>query len=121
MPLSEYEQRVLAEMEKHLFEQDPELASALREDATPRRDKKRVVLGVTIAICGFGLLIAGMATQQIWLGMLAFLVMLAGALTAILAPTVMGAAGGAKFAQHDVRQQGGSFMDTMQKRWESRE
>ncbi|MGQ4508048.1 DUF3040 domain-containing protein [Dermabacteraceae bacterium P13128] len=121
MPLSEYEQRVLAEMEKHLFEQDPELASALREDATPRKDKKRVVLGVMIAICGFGLLIAGMATQQIWLGMLAFLVMLAGALTAILAPTVMGAAGGANFTQQHGRQQGGGFMDTMQKRWESRE
>jgi hypothetical protein len=74
--LSEHEQRVLEEIEKHLLEEDPEYGRRLRE-ATPRRDSIRLLrLSVLAVVLG----LAGLAafTVQIAFGALGFLLMLAG-------------------------------------------
>lgn len=79
MPLSEHEQRLLEQMERALYADDPKLASALRGSGARARDHRRLVLGGVGLLAGVGLLIAGVATE-IWpLGVLGFLVMLGAA------------------------------------------
>ena len=80
MPLSEYEQRVLAQMEQQLRDADPELAQSLQVPARGRLDVRRLSLGILVALIGIGALIAGVAADQIWLGVLGFVGMLVGAL-----------------------------------------
>jgi len=79
MPLSEHEQRLLEQMERALYADDPKLASALRGSGSGARDHRRLVLGGVGLLAGVGLLLAGVSTE-IWpLGVLGFLVMLAAA------------------------------------------
>ncbi|MDO5701224.1 MAG: DUF3040 domain-containing protein [Bowdeniella nasicola] len=82
MALSEYEQRVLAEMEQHLRADDPRLAQSMGSSA-PGWDVRRVSLGILGLIVGLAGLVGGVATGHIWLGVLGFLIMLAGVLYAL--------------------------------------
>ena len=90
MPLSEYEQRVLAQMESQLRDADPKLARSLDSPATI--DLRRLSIGVGIGIVGLCVLVAGVATSQIWLGVLGFIAMLIGALAASYGATLGGLA-----------------------------
>ena len=88
MPLSEHEQKMLDEMERQLFADDPKLARAFRADDRPRHDRRRIGLGLLGVAVGLGLLVLAVALPAIWLGVLAFLIMLAGAIFAITAPAI---------------------------------
>lgn len=128
MPLSEYEQRVLAQMEQQLRDADPDLAQSLQAPSRGRIDVRRLSLGILVALAGVGALIAGVAAYQIWLGVLGFGGMLAGAL---LATTLTKDAKGAKNAagqpgRPSSGRPGGSrgaggFMARQQERWERRQ
>lgn len=111
MPLSEYEQRVLAQMEQHLRDADPGLEKSLTSRGT--LDVKKLSIGILGTIVGLGVLIAGVATSEVWLGVLGFVAMLGGVLYA----TTGRPAGHAKPA---ARRTGG-FMDRQQERWEKRQ
>ncbi|WP_328587574.1 DUF3040 domain-containing protein [Serinibacter arcticus] len=80
MPLSEYEQRVLAQMERQLSSDDPKLAQTF--SGGPRRTS-RVVLGCLIVLAGLGMLVGGVAQHMTWLGILGFLAMFGGVLVAM--------------------------------------
>jgi hypothetical protein len=87
MPLSEYEQRVLAEMEQQLSSDDPKLVTSLATPAAPRRG--RIAIGVLVALVGLALLVVGMTVSLIWLSLVGFGVMFVGgylALTSRKAP-----------------------------------
>lgn len=74
MPLDDHEQKILAEIERQLYEEDPELARAVRGIGTPSPLAQRLsalgaVLGLVVVIAffatntvvaflGFGLLVA---------------------------------------------------------------
>jgi hypothetical protein len=78
MPLSEYEQRVLEQMERQLRSDDPKLASALHG-----RGGSRVRVWVLAAIgglAGLGMLIGGAAAPLPLLGLAGFVVMFASVL-----------------------------------------
>ncbi len=78
MPLSDREQRILEEIEKNLYDEDPRFARRSRR-ATPRFDRsKRARVGAIIFVLGLATLIAFFATQQILVGVLAFGGMVAG-------------------------------------------
>ncbi len=78
MPLSDREQRILEEIEKNLYDEDPRFARRSRR-ATPRFDRsKRARVGAIIFVFGLATLIAFFATQQILVGVLAFGGMVAG-------------------------------------------
>src|SRR5699024_2438524 len=81
MPLSEYEQRMLAQMEEQLHADDPRLAEALGEPGGP--DLRKVALGSLVAIVGIGALVGGVAQGWIWLGVLGFVAMAGGLLLAL--------------------------------------
>lgn len=79
MPLSEHEQRLLEQMERALYQEDPKFASSLRDGATRRGSRRLLALGVVLVLGGIGALIAGVASTLVIVGILGFVLMLAGA------------------------------------------
>ncbi len=113
MPLSEYEQRVLAQMEEQLHSADPGAATSL--PGGPRRiDIRRLSLGILITLLGIGALVAGVAIGQVWLGVLGFVSMLLGALLGMTLTS------GTISAPRKKREASG-FMDKQNERWERRQ
>ncbi|MDO8120922.1 DUF3040 domain-containing protein [Isoptericola sp. b490] len=84
MPLSEYEQRVLEQMERQLRSDDPKLASTLYgRGGSPVR---RWVLAAVAGVAGLGMLIGGAAAPLPVLGILGFAVMFGAVLLMFSAP-----------------------------------
>ncbi len=123
MPLSEHEQRLLDQMERQLYADDPKLASTLRGAAAGMHNRRQLVLGGVAVILGMGLLVAGVAAPFWPLGVLGFLVMLGGGwlasagwqLRASGKPT--GPATGTSPSKAKARP---GFMDRIEDRWERR-
>ena len=82
MPLSEHEQRVLEQMEQALYAEDPRLASQLKRPAAgggaAGLDRRRLALGVLVALAGLALVVVGVMSSMIWVGALGFLAMVMG-------------------------------------------
>ena len=79
MPLSEEELRLLEQMEQALAQEDPKFVSTLRGSSLERAARLRTIAaGVAFAL-GIAMLMGGAISQQTWLGILGFVVMLASA------------------------------------------
>ncbi|MGW7354643.1 DUF3040 domain-containing protein [Streptomyces sp. Z26] len=83
MPLSENEQRMLEQMERALYAEDPKFATALEGSELRTYTRKRVYQAVAGFLVGIALLMAGMVAQQIWISVVGFLVMLGCAVLAV--------------------------------------
>lgn len=118
MPLSEYEQRMLQEMEQQLRSDDPRLASTLADRSRP--DIRRLSIGVLLLLAGLGGLIGGVAAGQVWLGVLGFLAMLAGVMLAISRPRGAGKARGKRRPAAGRPSGGAGFMQRQEQRWDRR-
>lgn len=80
MPLSEKEQRILDELEKQLSSDDPTLAHQFGEPENASSfNTRRIALGGGVIIAGLALLIFAVSLPAVWLGALAFIVMVGGA------------------------------------------
>ncbi|GHG41560.1 membrane protein [Sinomonas cellulolyticus] len=75
MPLSEHEQKMLEQLEKQLHEEDPKFADSMGADALRTFSTKHIVLGVLGVIVGILVLLTGVSIQNIFVGVLGFLVM----------------------------------------------
>ena len=115
MPLSEYEQRVLEQLERDLGS-DPKLGSAMARASRPRSRYVWAVIGVLV---GLGVVVTGAVTQMMIVGIAGFAVMLAAAIWALLAPRPSAkgatASGGARPAKGRK-----SFMSRIEERFERR-
>ena len=132
MPLSEHEQRLLEQMERALYAEDPKFATSMRNPRTIQGNKRRVALGVVAFLAGIGLLVTGVATQMVVVGVVGFLAMLGGiwlvvsSLTAAeQKPAQPGApaAGGTPRPGRPTRgraRSGESLADRMEQRWRRR-
>jgi hypothetical protein len=127
VPLSEHEQRLLEQMEKALYAEDPKLASTLRGSHLRPTDRRRLILGVLGILVGLGLLLAGVMTPVWGLGVIGFLVMLIGAWYAIHRPASAAtgpaaAPGGSsgRSTKRSAKSSKGSFMDRLEQRWDRR-
>jgi hypothetical protein len=78
VPLSEHEQRLLEQMERALYAEDPKFASSLRSAGPRPGSRRKAAVGVLTALVGFGLLITGAATSIVVVGVVGFLAMLVG-------------------------------------------
>ncbi len=78
MPLSEHEQRLLEQMERALYAEDPKLASTLRGADLRAHQRRRIIVGSLGFLAGLGLLLAGV-TAGWGLGLAGFLLMLISA------------------------------------------
>lgn len=129
MPLSEQEQRLLDEMERHLLHNDADIVSAPSGDRT--LSYRNLVYGAVLLLVGIGALVAGVAlgsqlgsVGSIIVGVIGFAAMLGGVILAATpvrrtGPTrVPGTAGPAKSKPP---QDSSSFMDRMNDRWDRRQ
>jgi Protein of unknown function (DUF3040) len=83
VPLSEHEQRQLEQIEQALYAEHPRFAKAVHA-SDPRVHYKRRVIGAAIGfLIGVGLLLAGVVTKYIWVGVAGFIVMLACSMWAL--------------------------------------
>ncbi|GAA3138218.1 spore wall synthesis complex protein [Streptomyces rameus] len=121
MPLSEHEQRMLEQMERALYAEDPKFASALEGSGLRTYTRRRVYQAVAGFLIGIALLMTGMVMQQIWVSVVGFLVMLGCAVLAVTgwrkAPKPGEQPQGT--ARRQVRPKR-SVMDRIEQRWQRR-
>ena len=91
MPLSEHEQRLLEQMERALYAEDPKFASSLRGRNPRSNFRRRVFLASVGFIVGVVLLMAGLWT--IWVvSVIGFLLMLVSAFFGVTSYRAAGSA-----------------------------
>lgn len=124
MPLSEQEQRLLDEMERHLMSNDTDVVSAPSRALSYRN----IVLGSIMVLAGLGALVVGVSIGfntgflGIAIGVLGFVLMVGGVIFAVT-PTRGAASAAAPTAgskPRAARASGSSFMDRMNERWDRR-
>lgn len=86
MPLSEYEQRVLEQMERQLASDDPKLADTFQAPKGQSRSGARYVLAGLGVIGGLLLLVLGVAQSIAAIGVLGFAIMFAAVVFAFSKP-----------------------------------
>ncbi|WP_275465050.1 DUF3040 domain-containing protein [Streptomyces noursei] len=126
MPLSEHEQRMLEQMERALYAEDPKFATALEGSGLRTYTRRRVYQAVAGFLVGIGLLMAGMVAQQIWwVSVVGFLVMLGCAVLAVTGwrkapkPGEPGTAPSGPQPRRQARSRR-SMMDRIEDRWQRR-
>ncbi|MEU4130148.1 DUF3040 domain-containing protein [Streptomyces wuyuanensis] len=124
MPLSEHEQRMLEQMERALYAEDPKFATALEGSGLRTYTRRRVYQAVAGFLVGIALLMAGMVAQQIWISVVGFLVMLGCAVLAVTGWRKAPKPGeqsnpGAEATRRQPRQRR-SMMDRIEQRWQRR-
>ena len=132
MPLSDHEQRLLDQMERALYAEDPKFATSMRNPRTVAGDKRRIALGVVLFFLGIGGLLAGVATKLVPIGAVGFLAMVAGiwlSVGALVSAPKAAQAPGAGPQQAKPRSpkpsrqrqhQPGSLAERMEERWRRR-
>ena len=83
MPLSEHEQRLLEQMERALYAEDPKFASQLRGRDPRSNFRRRMVLAAFGLVVGVVLLMTGLVAQIILVSVLGFVAMLGSAFFAV--------------------------------------
>lgn len=136
MPLSEHEQKMLEQMERALYAEDPKFATQMKGSERAGGNRRRILLGVGIALVGLALVVVGVSTQQVVVGGIGFAVMVAGvawAFTPARTTRSLGTVGADGTVQPRPKQAGkkapkraakpgksGTFMQRMEARWEQR-
>jgi len=115
MPLSEYEQRVLNELERDLGT-DPKLKSAMKR--AHRSGGRLLAAGLGILI-GLGVVLAGVVSQVPLLGILGFAIMTASALWALSGGSSKGKAGKGPGQKKGAQRRKG-LMSRLEERFERR-
>lgn len=128
MPLSEHEQRLLSQMEEQLLSDDPRFANTMRGSAKGRQTGLKLAIGIGGTVMGLGLLLLAVSQQQYWLGVIAFLVMVAAVVYAFTGPGrnqrkfgIVDETGDIRSARTKPRRaKTGGFVARMEERWQAR-
>ncbi len=133
MPLSEHEQKMLEQMERALYAEDPKFATQMKGSERGGGNRRGIVVGVGIVIAGLVLVVVGVSTQQVIIGGIGFAVMVAGvawAFTPSRSPRPLGSVGAdgrvtsrpASTGKGRTKRspKSGTFMQRMEQRWEQR-
>ncbi|HWN25930.1 MAG TPA: DUF3040 domain-containing protein [Actinomycetospora sp.] len=89
MPLSEHEQRLLEQIERALYDEDPKFASTVRGGKLRRPSRRRRVQGIALFVIGIVMLVLGVVFMSstpgvgIVISVVGFLAMFSGAVLAI--------------------------------------
>lgn len=131
MPLSEHEQRQLEQIEQALYADYPRFANAVRASDPRVHYKRRVVEAALGFLLGVGMLVAGVVTKYIWIGVAGFVVMLACSMWALtsyrhMTGFVAGRAAGRGAARPKERRAsrsstGTGMMERLEERWRRRQ
>ena len=124
MPLSENEQRLLEQMERALYAEDPKWATAMRGAVRRSSNARRLLIGIGGILLGLVLLLVGVAQQMVLVGIIGFVVMLMAFAYTVSArrrpgPSgVVNRSGGVRPVSPSRRRS--SFMQRLEERWERR-
>jgi hypothetical protein len=83
VPLSEHEQRLLEQMERALYAEDPKFASSLRGKDPRSSFRRHVVLASVGFLVGVVLLMTGLVANAVPVSVIGFVLMLAAAFFAV--------------------------------------
>ncbi|MGL3151304.1 DUF3040 domain-containing protein [Microbacterium sp. A82] len=126
MPLSEQEQRLLDEMERHLLHNDADIVSAPSGDRT--LSYRNLVYGAVLLLVGIGALVAGVAlggqigaVGSIIIGVIGFAAMVSGVILAATPVRRTGPSRVSNTKRPTSPQSSASFMDRMNDRWDRRQ
>lgn len=131
MPLSDHEQRLLDQMERALYAEDPKFVSSMAAVPHRLRQRRRLLLGALVLLVGVGVIVLGVASQLVWLGAIGFVLMVAGGAYAVTparhtlevvdgsAQRTTGSSSNRRFGR---TKSGGSdgFMQRLEERWDKR-
>ena len=125
MPLSDNEQRLLEQMERALYAEDPKFASTMRGGVRRPGVMRRLLLGGAGIVVGLIVLVLGVAQKQVLLGVRGFVCMLAGTAYAVSSQRrgplgVVGASGTVRPAAGARRRPRASFLQRLEERWDRR-
>lgn len=130
MALSEQEQRLLEEMERSLYQNDADVMSTTPKSG-PVASAKAITIIVLAVVVGLGIVVAGIASSYWWIGLIGFIVMIAGIVWALRGPSEnadsqfsdlpSSSGSSSKTSSSKGRKSGGSFMDRVEDRWERRQ
>jgi UPF0716 family protein affecting phage T7 exclusion len=118
MPLSEHEQRLLDQLEQQLHADDPKFASHMESASGRSLSTRQIVVGSLVAVAGILILLIGISSQIIALGVLGFLVMGAGVYWATSRRS--GAKAGAGGRKSGKQAKSGGFMSSLEEKWDER-
>ena len=65
MPLSEHEQRLLDQIERALYQEDPKFASTVKSTDLRTHMRRRLRRAAFVLVLGFGILLAGTAWKRL--------------------------------------------------------
>ncbi len=122
MPLSEQEQRLLDEMERHLLHNDADVVSAPSGDRT--LSYRNLVYGALLLLAGVGGLVAGVIIGDVWgivVGVIGFAAMLAGVMVAVTPVRRTTTPAAPRERSATKQPSSASFMDRMNDRWDRRQ
>ena len=129
MPLSDNEQRLLEQMERALYAEDPKFASAMRGANRRPGAARRLAIGGTGIVLGLVVLVLGVAQGNVWpgvwIGVLGFVCMLASTAYAVSSQRkgklgVVNANGQVRPAAKNTARSRSSFMERLEQRWDRR-
>jgi hypothetical protein len=125
MPLSEHEQRLLDQIERALYAEDPKFVSTVRGGRLRRPTRRRRLQGVAVFALGLVLLVVGVAVRALWiadnfpvLSVIGFLVMLTGAVMAVTSVGAKAQQGQAKRGEQDKSRFTGRMEERFRRRFE---
>ena len=117
MPLSEHEERLLAQMEEQLSKDDPRLVSTLT--GARARTPRSTLVSISLLLIGFATLFGGLISQTIPVGVLGFVIALLGIyrlITGFRQPSNSDVRKGRK-----IKGAKSSWMSKLEQRWEKRQ
>lgn len=126
MPLSDNEQRLLEQMERALYAEDPKFASTMRGASRRSGSFSRLAVGITAITAGLVVLVLGVASGEVLIGLLGFILMLGGTAYALSSrrrsgPTgVVNGNGTVRRPNAPKPQKKAGFMQRMEQRWDRR-
>lgn len=126
MPLSEHEQRLLEQIERALYAEDPKFASTVRGGRLRKPSRRRRIQGIVAFAVGLVLLVLGVAITSlsesmvfITLSVVGFLAMLGGAVLAVTSGGAdVPAEAGAKSAAADKNRFTGRMEERFRRRFD---
>ena len=118
MALSDREQKLLAQMEAALANEDPKLATTLRAPSIRLRTPKHVFMALGAVIIGVTGLVAGVAAKMPPIGIVGFVAMVTGLSIVVTGAGAANAAG--KPLKQSAAKPKSSFMQGLEERWDRR-
>lgn len=124
MALSDREQRLLEEMERHLYQSEADVVDTSKS-TSGRPNYRSIVIGVALAVAGVGILLAAVMLNVLIVGVLGFVAMLFGVLYTF-SPKRTGAEASPRAQRSESKRQSRpprasrSFTARMEERWEER-